>query len=272
MKKFLAIMLAVVMVLCLAACKNDNKADNTEAPKATDAATEAPEATKAPEATEAPAEEKAMTYAEYAAADIDAKVIIETYVQATQGWWDNKITAYTQDKDGGYFIYEMACTEDQAKLLVPGTKIRVTGYKAEWAGEVEVATGSTFEIIEGDTYIAEPVDVTALFGTDDLIKNQNQRIAVKGLKVAAKKAADGSDVAFLYKWDGSGAEGDDLYFDVELNGKVYTFTVESYLCGKDTDVYKAVQALKVGDMIDVEGFLYWYEGVQPHVTSVKTAA
>ena len=44
--------------------------------------------------------------------------------------------------------------------------------------------------------------------------------------------------------------------------------MEFYLRGQDTDVYKAVEALNVGDTIDVEGFLYWYEGANPHVTSV----
>lgn len=48
----------------------------------------------------------------------------------------------------------------------------------------------------------------------------------------------------------------------------YTFTVESYLCGEGTDVYTTVTNLNVGDVIDVEGFLYWYNGAQPHVTSV----
>ena len=35
---------------------------------------------------------------------------------------------------------------------------------------------------------------------------------------------------------------------------------------------EAVEALNVGDTIDVEGFLYWYEGVNPHITSVVKAA
>ena len=37
---------------------------------------------------------------------------------------------------------------------------------------------------------------------------------------------------------------------------------------RGTDVYTTVTNLKVGDVIDVEGFLYWYNGAQPHVTSV----
>ena len=44
--------------------------------------------------------------------------------------------------------------------------------------------------------------------------------------------------------------------------------MEYYLCGSDTDVYKAVENLKVGDVVDMQGFLYWYEGANPHITSV----
>ena len=36
--------------------------------------------------------------------------------------------------------------------LTPGTKIKVTGYKAEWSGEVEI-TDATFELEEGN-YVA----------------------------------------------------------------------------------------------------------------------
>ena len=43
------------------------------------------------------------------------------------------------------------------------------------------------------------------------------------------------------------------------------------VCDKDSEVYGAVKALNIGDKIDMEGFLYWYEGVNPHITSVKAA-
>ena len=72
----------------------------------------------------------------------------------------------------------------------------------------------------------------------------------------------------MYGRDGSGSEGDDLYFNVSVNGQTYTFTVESYLCDSTTEVYSAVKNLQIGDVIDTEGFLYWYEGVNPHITSV----
>ena len=110
--------------------------------------------------------------------------------------------------------------------------------------------------------------MTDLLGTDDLINYQNQFVAFKGMTVEASQDATDNDVAFLYNWDGSGEDGNDLYFNVSLNGQTYTFTVESYLCDNTTDVYNAVKNLKIGDTVDMEGFLYWYEGVNPHITSV----
>ena len=275
-KKTLALTMAMALVLSLAACGNSNADVATESTAAatTEAATEAAttEATTeaSTEAAEAVADEKSegvMTYEEYMAADLDSEVVIEAYVQAKQSWWEDKATLYTQDQDGAYFIYNAACSEEDYAKLVPGTKIKVTGYKTEWSGEVEIAEGATFEIEEG-SYIAPVTDVTDLLGTDDLINYQNQFVAFKGMTVEASQDATDNDVAFLYNYDGSGEDGNDLYFNVSLNGQTYTFTVESYLCDNTTDVYNAVKNLKIGDTVDMEGFLYWYEGVNPHITSV----
>lgn len=233
MKKFFALILAVVMMLSVAAFAEE--ADTTAT---------------------------VMTHEEFVAAELESEVTVETYVQDKQSWWDNKATFYCQSEDGAYFIYEMPCTEDEYAQLVPGTKIRVTGYKTEWSGEVEI-TDATFEILEADPYIAEATDVTELLGTDELINHQNEKVAFTGLTV---EAYDESGAAFAYKNDAE--KTDDLYFKASYNGQTYDFCVEFYLRGQDTDVYKAVEALNVGDTIDVEGFLYWYEGANPHVTSV----
>ena len=225
-------------------------------------------------AEEAVGEIAVMDHAAYVAAELDTEVVIETTVQATQAWWEKdgigKITVYGQSEDGAYFIYEMNCSKEDAEKLVPGAKIKVKGFKSAWSGEVEI-TDATFEFVEGEGFKAEPEDVTALLGTEELINKQNALVAFKGLTVAAKKDAEGNDAAFLYKWNGAGQQGDDLYFDVTVNDATYTFVVESYLCGPDTEVYKAVEGLKVGDVIDAEGFLYWYEGVQPHIIKVAAA-
>mgnify|MGYP004512663459 FL=1 len=240
------------------------------AEEATEAATEAATEVASEAESEDVKSEGVMTYDEYMAAAVDDEVVIEAYVQAKQSWWEDKATLYTQDKDGAYFVYNAACSEDDYAKLVPGTKIKVTGYKAEWSGEIEIAD-ATIEIEDGE-YIAPVKDVTDLLGKDELIDYQNQFVSFKGMTVeAAGQDESGNDVAFLYNYDGSGSDGDDLYFNVSLNGETYTFTVESYLCDNTTDVYKAVKELKIGDKIDMEGFLYWYEGVNPHITSVTAA-
>ena len=217
---------------------------------------------------------KVMSYDDFVKAELDSNVCVEAYVQASQGWWAKdgvgRMTLYLQDENhGAYFAYEVLMEEEESKKLVPGTKIRISGVKAEWSGEVEIIDAK-YEILEG-SFIAEPEDVTALLGTDDLARHINEKIAIKDLKVAASKV-EGKDeeFAFLYSWDGSGSHdgNSDLYFNVELNGQTYTLTVESYLCGNDTEVYKAVEGLKVGDAINVEGFLYWYNGPEPHITGV----
>ena len=258
MKKIIAMLLAMAMVLSFAACAS-TEAQPTEAPATEAPATEAP-ATEAP-ATEAPTEDApvVMTHEEFLAAELESIVCVETYVQDHQSWWDNKITAYCQSPDGAYFVYEMACSEEDAAKLVPGTKIRITGERAEWAGEVEIMYG-TFEFVEGgDTWIAEAVDVTELLGTDELISHQNELVSFKGLTIEAIE----------YK---NGEPGDDIYVTVGYNGASYSFCVEIYLTDAESDVYTTVGTLAVGDVVNVEGFLYWYEGVNTHITAIEKAA
>ena len=249
MKKVIALLMVLTMALAIAGCGTGSS--NQGAGTAVDKKSEG-----------------VMTHDQYIAAELDSEVVIETYVQAKQSWWDNKATFYTQDKDGAYFLYNMPCSEADYAKLVPGTKIKVTGYKAEWSGEVEI-TEAKFEIQQGN-FIATALDVTSLLGTDDLIKHQNEFVSFKGLTIeSAGKDDGGKDVAFLYNWDGSGEDGSDLYFNVSIGGNTYTFTVESYLCDKSTAVYAAVKGLNIGDKVDMEGYLYWYNGVNPHITSVK---
>ncbi len=256
MKKILALLLTLVMVLGLTACSSSE-------PATTAAPTEAP-TTEAP--TEAPTEAApaVMTHEEYVKAELDTEVTVETYVQAKQSWWEDKATIYCQSEDGAYFLYNMPVSKEDYDKMTPGTKLRVTGFKSEWSGEIEI-TEAKYEFLEGN-FIPEPLDLTTLLGSGLMINHQNELVAFKNLTVVASN--DAGD-AFLYNWDGSGAEGDDLYFKAAKGAAEYTFTVESYLCDKTTDVYKAVQNLKVGDVIDMIGFLYWYEGINPHITNVE---
>ena len=228
MKRIAALVLTLVLVFAMVSCNTFDPAKKSEG---------------------------VMTYDEYAAANLDAAVVIEAFVQAKQSWWDNKATIYLQDPNGGYFVYEMTCSkEDYAKLTV-GTKIKVTGFKTEYKGEIEVDSGATFEIIDDGTWVATPTDVTNLLGKDELIDKQNMLVSFTDMTVKSVS----------YKGE---ERGDDIYVTFTKNGADYDFCVERYLTDPDTEVYKAVEALKAGDVVDIEGFLYWYNAPNTHITKV----
>ena len=232
MKRILALVLAFVLALSFVGCA---KTGDGKDPKS----------------------EGVMTYAEYDAAELEAPVVIEAFVQAKQAWYEPAATTsiYAQDADGAYFMYRIACSAEDYAKLVPGTKIKVAGFKGEWAGEVEIMDG-TFEFAGDTKYVAEPVDATAWLGTDELIKHQNQLAVFKGMTVEAIE----------YK---NGEPGDDIYVTVSKDGNKYDFCVERYLTGPETEVYQTVGALAVGDKVDVTGFIYWYEGVNTHITGIS---
>lgn len=248
MKKFLVLFLTLALALSLVACVTPGNGDGSSSPEST------PESTPNQNPDPTPT---VLTYAEYMAAETDTEVTVEAYVQACQGWWDNSITIYAQTSEGGYFFYGITCSEEDAAKLVAGTKIRVTGTKTVYSGEVEIM-GGTLEIIENDTWVAEAADLTDLLGTDELEAKMNTLAAFKGLTVKE----------ISYK---NGEPGDDIYLTLTLGENDYDFCVEVYLTGTDSDVYTTVGTLEAGDVVDVECFVYWYEGPNPHITSITVA-
>ena len=282
MKKAIVIMLTGAMMLAAVACgggsSSSTPAQNntqTEEEKPAEETQETVESTVVEtEEPEANIPEDPMSFEDYLAAEVETEVIVQGSVQGKQSFFSRDdqglATIYLQDEKGGaYFIYELPCTEKEYELMEIGKTIKVKGYKSEWSGEIEVVDVETWMFVDGE-YIAEAEDVTALLGTDELAGKMNKKVAFKGMTVEPIKDKDDNDAAFLYGADGSGERGagTDLYFNVSVNGQTYTFTVESYLCGPDTDVYKAVEDLHIGDVIDLEGFLYWYNGPNPHITAV----
>ena len=224
MKKILAFMLTLALSLTFASCGGNDESKTADE-------------NKADQETEVKEEVKVMTHDEYIAAEIDAPVVVETYVQAKQSWWENKGTFYMQSEDGAYFVYEMACTEDEYNKLIPGTKVSIKGFKTEWSGEVEIVDAE-FAILEGE-YIAEAFDATDLLGTDDLIKHQNKLVSFNNMTVKSIE----------YKNDKS---GDDIYVTLTHGEADYSFCVEAYLTNSDSEVYKTVESLNAGDVINVE--------------------
>ena len=230
MKKILTLILVACLALCAVSCQLPVNANKKS--------------------------EGVMTHAEFMAAEIDSEVVIEGFVQAKQSWWNNKGTFYLQDGTGGYYVYEMPCTEAEYDSLVVGTKIQVTGARAKWGSFDEIMNVTDWKIIGTDKYVAKATDVTSKLGDNAQLVNYTGMLV--SLKDLTFKSA-------TYKNDG----GDDIWVAFEKDGVNYSFTVEVYLTGTDTEVYQAVADLAADDVVDIEGFLVWYENtVDLHITKI----
>ena len=257
MKKLTSILLVLVMMLSIAACA-PTTTENPGTSSSSTASTPSSGNTSG-----------VMTHAEYLAAEKNAPVEIEAYVQATQSWYNGAIVIYAQDKTyGGYFGYNIPCTEEQAAKLVPGTKINIKGYKTFYKGMPEIdAKDAVLTILEGeDTFVANAEIMTNLLGKQELVNRAGAYAAFQGLTVSKIEYRNGEP-------------GDDIYVDFTLDDKTYSFCVERYLTGPDTDVYKAFVDgdVKVGDVVNVYGFVYWYDadedgqsgdGINTHITKI----
>ena len=245
MKKVLSVLLVLAMVFGLAACGGKKNEDTV----------------------------KAMTYQEYMAAAEEAKVVVEGYLQGyAYSSQYNNVSMFIQDDNGAYYAYRADCTAEQAKSLAEGAHVRVTGNKGSFRGEIEVQEHCTFEVLSG-TKVYPAADVTASLADNAALQaKMNQKVAVKGLVVENIYDGDGKGASFLYNWDGSGQAGanNDVYFNASSNGKTYNFVVESDEFAEGSDTYKAATALKVGDVIDIEAFMYWYDGPNMHVSKFTT--
>lgn len=247
MKKLFTVLFAVLLVLTLTGCQKQQQEEEKLTPDPVTAKN---------------------NYADFTAAKVDDELELLMSVQAHQNWWDDngqgKVTVYGQDDDGGYYVYEMACpSENDANVLTDGALIRVKGYKAEWSGELELID-ATYEFVDvgpnsGKVY--DPKDVTSEVGTDELIKDMNKKIAINGIKIVAQD--DGQPINIKQSdWD------QDIYIRGEVNGTTIDLCVESQVVEKDAEIRKVAENLKIGDTIDIIGFLYWYNGANPHVTSI----
>ena len=141
----------------------------------------------------------ALTYAEYAAASDEAKVVIEGYLQSyALVYGDTRVSMFLQDDDGAYYVYLAVCDAEKANQLEIGKLIRVTGVKGSYAGESEVQEQSTFEILSGSK-IYDPADITSLLGSEPTLeKMMNRRVCLKGLVIRESYGKDDASCAYLY--------------------------------------------------------------------------
>lgn len=204
--------------------------------------------------------------AEFDAAEEQAVVTVETYIQAKfplNSWGSTNI--YAQDKDGGYYVYRYYCDQAKFDTLTIGQKVKITGTKASWAGEVEFGEShdTVIDVLDGK-WVASPKNLTATVGNDEeMIKYQNCLVEFKNVTVLEHD--EGKNNGFAYKGD---TEGDDIYIKLKCPNGTIECCVEVDFTNSESTVYKTAQSLKVGDKVTLQGFLNWYDMPNPHVSSI----
>ena len=261
LKKLFALS-AIAGVALLASCNNGGET-TTKAPETTTETT-----TKAPDPTTTVAT-KVLSYDEYLAAEVGSEVTIEAYITGRTTWYNNAASFYLSDNDGGYYVYNLPCTEEEYASLLVTKKLQVTGAKAEWKGEIEINCQTATEnagwlLYDGEVGNYSSVNVSSI-AKEVLDDYKNQSVKALGLTVTKAPYTNFDDFTLEPK------AGVDVYFEVKDDaGNTATYVVEAYLENSqyDSSVYNAVCALKVGDRIDLEGFVYYWENPQLQVTGL----
>lgn len=209
-----------------------------------------------------------MTHAEFNAAEKGADCVVEGFVAAkfarSEQWQSTNL--YLQDAEGGYYIYSLPVTVEQYNSIKVGDKIKVTGQKAEWQGEVEIdgskaGAEGTFEIVGTEKFLSKSKDLSSILGNaDELKKHNNEYVYLKGLEIVS--------ISFP-KGDGGDTEVKVKYTPAEGAAVEYTFFVETDLTPNTTETYNTVKGLKAGDKVNLYGFMYIYGGPQLQITKVE---
>ena len=246
MKKILTVLLGVFMVLSLVGCSN--KAAEQEQETLVD-----------------PAPTAANTYEDFLAAELDTELELLMSVQCAYIDYKGNGYVFLQDDNGATFGYCEGADETLFNAMTPGTLVRVKGYKGEWSGELELID-ATYEIIAGayDGKNYDAIDLTDKVGDNDtLATHMNKKSSFKGLTVKE----------WLYNWDGKGErETSDIYLTCTCpNGNDIQFVIKTGMYDCNSELFQFVETLQAGDVVDVESFMYWYEGPQPYVNAITKA-
>ena len=252
---------ALSLLAALASCGGDTKTSTTPTtdPVTSTPTTDPVTSTEENTSMEGSIADEVMTYAQYDAAELDDEVVIQAYIQGKQSWWSNKGTFYLQDDNGGYFVYELGCTQaDYNDKLTIGSRVKIKGVKGAWSGQVEIlgsqaGAEAIWQTVKGQPkiYVAKEIEFTK----EVMAAHANQLVKFTGLEVVSVTPPT--------------KDGGDIYFDVKKNDLTLTFCVESYLCDATTEVYQTVLNLEAGEYVSLQGFMYTYNDPQLHTTSVS---
>ena len=198
---------------------------------------------------------KVFTFAEYAAAEDDATVVVRGIVTGifskTNGSSGNGVYIQDLKGEGGYYVYGLVDSKDpEADLgLKVGMTVTVSGIKDTYNGLYEVVTAN-IEIDDAAIKTVEPVDFTEIYKnaaalTDAaLVTRQSMLVTVKGVEIGGVKEDNG------YYYFKLGA----------LESYIRISSSNNCISKADIDTFKANHTSHKGYKADVTGIIQLYNG------------
>lgn len=198
---------------------------------------------------------KVTSYAEYAAAEKDAVVVVRGIITGifsnTNGSSGNGIYIQDLKGEGGYYVYGLAEGKDpEADLgLKVGMTIEASGTKDTYNGLYEVMNAAV-EILDSEIKTVEPMDYTEIYknaaelNDASLVDKQSVLVTLKGVEITDQKTDNG-------------------YYNFKLGDKsTYIRISSSNNCiSKDAiEAFKKAHTDNFGFIADVTGIVQLYNG------------
>ncbi len=194
---------------------------------------------------------KELTYAEYAAAEKGATVVVKGVVTAllSKANGNSSNSVYFQDNDGGYYAYNIADDHFNSLNLKPGMTVQVTGQRDTYSGTYEIINAKV-EVVDSSIKTVPVADYTEKFKNAANLKDksiaepQSVLVTLKGVEII-------------------GVGSDPTYYMFQLGDKQSYVRISSSSCpiGK-ADQAKFVESYNshIGYIADVTGLHTLYDG------------
>jgi len=198
---------------------------------------------------------KMFTYAEYAAAEDDATVVVSGIVTGifskSNGSSANGLYIQDLNNEGGYYVYGVADDKDPSADLgiKVGMTVAATGAKDTYNGTYEVV-GAALEILDSTIKEVAPVDFTEAFKNAAALNDaaltgrQSLLVTIKGVEITGQDEANG-------------------YYKFKLgNNEAYVRLSSSNNCitVAEKDTFKKTHTDNFGYTADVTGIVSLYSG------------
>ncbi len=194
---------------------------------------------------------KVNTYAEYAAAENEATLVVQGLISGifskTTGSQANGLYIQDINGEGGYYVYGLS-TDPVTDGLKVGQTVEVKGAKDNYNGTYELVD-ATVTVIDSTVKAVTPVDFTTIYQNaadlkaDALVGKQGMLVTIKGVTV--------------------GDIGDNGYHYFTLGEKTSYLRISSSNNATDKDSLETIEDLfkdKKGYVADVTGVISIYSG------------